>query len=81
MRAQARTTPADSYVGCLDRIGWEWSLAFLPNGQMWRRQRKLLWQEFQPSVVAKYQAAQHAGARKLIARLLDSPEKFVEHVR
>ncbi|KAH9924330.1 cytochrome P450 [Epithele typhae] len=62
-------------------IGWEWNMAFLPRGAGWRQQRRMVWQEFHPGAVAKYQPAQREGARRLLLRLLDGPENFIEHVR
>lgn len=62
-------------------IGWDWTFAFMPNTQVWRRQRKMLWQHFNAGAVASLQPAQHEGARRLVVRLLDSPHKLQEHVR
>ena len=63
------------------RIGWDWLFAIMPNNQVWRRQRKVFWQHFNPGAIATLQPAQHEGARRLVARLLVSPDRLQEHIR
>ncbi|KAI1790187.1 cytochrome P450 [Ganoderma leucocontextum] len=61
--------------------GLEWGLVFTPYGSLWRRQRRLFWQHFNPGVVHKYFPMLQQSARDLLSRLLVSPEKLSEHVR
>ncbi|KAH9924337.1 cytochrome P450 [Epithele typhae] len=62
-------------------LGWGWSAPFLRNNAQWRAQRKVIWQEFHPKVVAQFQPAQRDGARRILVRLLENPEGIVEHIR
>ena len=68
-----------SLINC--RTGWEWNLAFLPYGQGWRRQRRMIWQHFHPGAIRKYENIEQEGARKFLIRLLESPNNLLTHVR
>ncbi|KAM5539416.1 hypothetical protein V8D89_006868 [Ganoderma adspersum] len=61
--------------------GWAQSLPLIPYGQWWRRHRRMFWQRFHPGVVSKQFPLQEEATRKLLLRLLDTPEHFQEHVR
>lgn len=63
------------------RTDWEWSLGLMPYGQWWRRTRKTFHHHFHQGVVSKYQYVQLKEARKLVSRLLASPEDFEDHIR
>ncbi|KAH9924335.1 cytochrome P450 [Epithele typhae] len=62
------------------RIGWEWGLPFLQYGPEWRKQRRIIWQQFHPGVIPKYHPALIEGARRLVLRLLDDPDRLPEHI-
>ena len=53
----------------------------MPYGPWWRRHRRLVWQHFGSTAITKYHKLQEKSARALLARLLASPDKLVEHVR
>ncbi|KAI0770512.1 cytochrome P450 [Fomes fomentarius] len=61
--------------------GWEWGFPFMPYGQAWRINRRMLWEHFQPTVVNRYDAFVENGARRLLVALLSSPEQLDENVR
>ena len=53
----------------------------MPYGQWWRRTRKMFHHHFHQGVVPKYHHVQLREARKLLSRLLASPEEFEDHIR
>ena len=63
------------------RVGWEWSLAFMPYGQWWRRHRRAFWQHYNPAVIPTYYEDLERGAHRLLSRLLARPETLNEHLR
>ncbi|KAM5539391.1 hypothetical protein V8D89_006843 [Ganoderma adspersum] len=65
----------------VEMVGWEWSIAFMPYGQWWRRHRRVFWQYFHPGAIPKYQDVLEQGAHRLLSRLLKTPENFEEHIR
>nr|VWO95115.1 N/A [Ganoderma boninense] len=65
----------------VEMAGWEWSMAFMPYGQWWRRHRRVFWQYFHPGAIPKYQGVLEHGASRLLSRLLATPENFEEHLR
>ncbi|KAI1785525.1 cytochrome P450 [Ganoderma leucocontextum] len=65
----------------VEMAGWEWSIAFMPYGQWWRRHRRAFWQHFHPGVIPKYRGVLEQGAHRLLSRLLTTPEKLEEHLR
>ncbi|OJT09429.1 hypothetical protein TRAPUB_14092 [Trametes pubescens] len=44
-------------------------------GARWRRHRRMLWQQFHPGKVDNYKPVQRDFTRKLLAGLLERPEK------
>ncbi|EJF60847.1 cytochrome P450 [Dichomitus squalens LYAD-421 SS1] len=60
--------------------GWDWALGMMPYGPWWRRHRRAFWQEFHSDVVGRYHSNQEESARRLLARLLKSPQHFTEHI-
>ncbi|OBZ67591.1 O-methylsterigmatocystin oxidoreductase [Grifola frondosa] len=61
-------------------MGWDWMMAFVPYGQVWRRARRMFWQHFTSAAIRRYEPAQLEGAHRLAKRLLDSPDRFVRHI-
>ncbi|KAI0754758.1 cytochrome P450 [Daedaleopsis nitida] len=59
----------------IELCGWgDWNMASLPYGERWRSHRKTFWQHFHPGVISKYRPLQEEGARRLLPRLLLSPD-------
>ena len=52
----------------------------MPYGQWWRRHRRAFWQQFHSDVVSRYYPNQEQSARRLLLRLLKSPENYTEHI-
>ncbi|KAJ8463546.1 hypothetical protein ONZ51_g10187 [Trametes cubensis] len=53
-------------------LGLDWSLAFMPYDNHWRRARRLFWQHFHPNVVGQWQASQALESRRFLRCLIDS---------
>nr|VWO99449.1 Non-specific serine/threonine protein kinase (EC [Ganoderma boninense] len=60
--------------------GWDWAIPFMPYGQWWRRHRRAFWQYFHPEAIHVHYPRQEESARKLLSRLLKTPEDFAHHV-
>ena len=63
------------------RVGWGWNLAFMPYDQRWRTYRRMVRQYFSPDHIDKAIPVAEQDARKLLVRLLSSPDELVENVR
>ncbi|KAI0754774.1 O-methylsterigmatocystin oxidoreductase [Daedaleopsis nitida] len=76
------TNTSDRQVTRLMRLtNCDWILGFLPYGQRWRGYRRALWQHIHPGAITKYQPVQRAVAGLFLQKLLNSPEKFRDHMR
>ncbi|KAK0452985.1 cytochrome P450 [Desarmillaria tabescens] len=61
-------------------MGWDFSFGLMEYG-MWRSQRRLFQQEFNPVAVERYHQCELKATHELLRRLLDNPNKFIEHIR
>ncbi|KAJ7319135.1 putative monooxygenase [Mycena albidolilacea] len=52
-----------------------------PYGDNWRKQRKVIAQDFSPSTVRRYYPLQEKEARKLVHGILDNPSTFARQIR
>ncbi len=50
-------------------------------GKTWKAHRKMFYSHFQPSAVSKSWPIQRVEAQKLLRRLIDTLEDFMEHLR
>ncbi|KAF8910745.1 cytochrome P450 [Mucidula mucida] len=64
-----------------DLMGWDWSFGHMPYGKTWKAHRKMFYSHFQPSAVSKSWPIQRVEAQKLLRRLIDTLEDFMEHLR
>ncbi|KIP12391.1 hypothetical protein PHLGIDRAFT_332753 [Phlebiopsis gigantea 11061_1 CR5-6] len=62
-------------------MGWDINFAFKSYGEQWREQRRSFHQIFTPSVVTQYRPRISSEAGKLLKRLIDDPEDFMDHIR
>ncbi|KAK7017743.1 cytochrome P450 [Favolaschia claudopus] len=60
-------------------MGWDWNIGLMKYGM--RTQRRLLQETLNSKKIQQYEEVELAGARKLLERLLHSPERWEEHVR
>lgn len=64
-----------------DLMGWYWDFAHMKYGDVWRRHRRTFHQYFRPDAVATYQSVQLKSTHALLRRLVETPDKFRDHVR
>ncbi|KAF8511387.1 cytochrome P450 [Gautieria morchelliformis] len=64
-----------------DLMGLGWSTTLMRYGEVWRRNRALIHKKFHPAAAATYQPIQTKYTRRLLRRLCDSPDNFVDHIR
>jgi len=69
------------FVMANDLEDWNWIIALMPYGELWKRHRPYLQKFLQPPHVFQYMGIQFREAHKLCGRLLRSPEDFTQHVR
>ncbi|KAF7368570.1 Cytochrome P450 [Mycena venus] len=69
-------TMVTELMGCFDEIR-----DFEPIGDEWRTHRRLFNQAFNVKAARKYEPQELAGTHALLARLLSSPEGFMDHFR
>ncbi|KAF9055433.1 cytochrome P450 [Hymenopellis radicata] len=64
-----------------DLMKWSWNLAFMRYSDKWRIHRKTFHQYFQPSKVTAFHPIQMNATVTLLRHMLDSPDRFFNHVR
>jgi hypothetical protein len=62
-------------------MNWRWSLAFRAYGDVWRRNRRLMYEQTHIGVAPKYQGIQLRSARKFLGTLLGEAEDISSAVR
>ncbi|KAF5327469.1 hypothetical protein D9619_004649 [Psilocybe cf. subviscida] len=62
-------------------MGCDYNFGLMPYGPWWRRHRRLFIEHFNESVLWKYLPLQAKETRAFLNRLLQSPEKFMDHIR
>ena len=63
------------------RMGIDYGFGLLRYNSVWRAQRRMFHQYFQPSVLHKYATVQAREVRTCLSRILDSPNQTPNHVR
>lgn len=58
-----------------------WNLALMPYGPKWRQNRQLLGQAVSSQMLLQYRSIQQEEVSLLLAELLESPERFFQHLR
>lgn len=61
-------------------MGWKDILGFLPYGEKFRKQRKMMQQHFNAQAVMNFYPVQQRELNTLLNDLLDSPEKYSCHI-
>ncbi|KAI0076600.1 cytochrome P450 [Panus rudis PR-1116 ss-1] len=64
-----------------DLVGWGWGGANVGYGDDWRGIRRAFHQVFSPDDIHKYFDTYIEANRDLLVRLIDSPERFIDHFR
>lgn len=62
-------------------MGFGWSLGFTPYNEWWKNSRKLFHKHFQPSAVPQFRPKKLKAAHGFLRQLIDSPERFHEHMQ
>ncbi len=65
----------------MTRIGLDWNVALLGNGETWRKHRKEFHRFFSVASVARYNDLIEIGARQFLRKLLETPAVFSEHAQ
>ena len=63
------------------RCGLNWSFGLQPYGPEWRDGRKAFQKVFHPNIVPRFRPLEVVEARKLLRRLLQTPDNFMAHLR
>jgi cytochrome P450 len=63
------------------RMGWNFTLGFLPYNDEWRRQRRLFHENFRAKAALAYQPLEAEKAHVLLQNLAQSPKDAFTHVR
>lgn len=69
------------HMALVDSMGFGWSLGFAPYNERWKHLRKLFHKHFQPSAVPQFRPKKIKAAHSFLRELLDSPERFHEHMQ
>ena len=75
------TTPIMSLILFYLRMEFNWGVAPLSYGPLWRLYRKLLHEQFNQHEVVQYAAQQEESTRVMLRDLLSTPDDFCAHVR
>ena len=62
------------------RCGRDFSTIFMEYGDRWRLHRRFFHQTFRSGAVHRFMPLQHRKVCQLLRRLLDSPDRFPEHI-
>jgi len=65
----------------VELMGFGWSLGFTPYNEWWKHSRKLFHKHFQPSAVPQFRPKKIKAAHGFLRQLIDSPERFHEHMQ
>lgn len=58
---------------------YTWAIPMMQYGELWKNGRKLLHEFFNPRAVTEYDEHQRKHAHRLLLRLGESPEHFLDH--
>ncbi|KAG2054196.1 cytochrome P450 [Suillus hirtellus] len=67
------------YIATVEPFGWSVSFAFIGYGDEWRLCRRLFHQTFRPNSSLKFRPMQINQARRMIANLIDDPQRYHSH--
>lgn len=62
-------------------MGHDWNFGFFPYGESWRVHRRLFVSKYGPNAAHLYYPVQEYVAGKLLQRLSNTPEDFLDHLR
>lgn len=62
-------------------MGWEWDIVFVPYGDLWRAQRKMLHQTFHTTASHKFHPHMQKNAHYLLRQFLKRPGDVIPNLR
>ncbi|TFK41770.1 cytochrome P450 [Crucibulum laeve] len=65
----------------VDLMGYGWMMSAMHYGEPWKERRRLLQRHFHPSNADVHESKEVEFTHKFLVRLLDSPERFLGHIR
>ncbi|KAF4580763.1 hypothetical protein EYR38_003049 [Pleurotus pulmonarius] len=69
------------FVMLNELMGWSWLFAIMEYGESWKQHRALFQREFHPNVATPlFQPQVTKHTRRLLKRLLQSPDDFMHHI-
>ena len=63
------------------RMKWDFAMPFMPYGIMWRKQRRLFHEKFQPNMVSNYLPIQRRKVLDFLYQLLVTPDNLYPHIQ
>nr|BAL05122.1 cytochrome P450 [Phanerodontia chrysosporium] len=79
-RSQTYSDRQLSVMAC-ELTGWHRVLTLTPYGEYWRQYRRLFHEHFRAQVIPQYEDKMLTSARNLLRLLLETPDKFLRHIR
>lgn len=70
-----------SHLMSLFSVGWDRGLGYAPYGERFREFRRMFHQTMGPRALHELFPLQEEETPRLLLRLLEEPEKFIEHAR
>ncbi|KAH9945705.1 cytochrome P450 [Amylocystis lapponica] len=61
-------------------VGFDYSFGWTGYGDYWRERRKVFHQFFHPAAVVRFKPQMTRASHGILARLLDTPDDFMEHL-
>ncbi|KAJ7101281.1 cytochrome P450 [Mycena belliarum] len=65
----------------VELVGWDFNVALMRYGDQWRTHRRLFNQRFIPKAAEKYRPQQVLATHRLLRRLQQTPDDFVDHFK
>lgn len=62
-------------------IGFDWLISFMAYGEQWKERRSLFQHHFHPLDTFSHHPIELEYTHKMLRRLADTPDKFMEHLR
>jgi len=63
------------------RVGYDETFPLQPYGENWRKQRRLIAQDFSQSMIPRYHHLQEKEAAILVRNLIKDPDSLLEQIQ
>ncbi|PIL29136.1 cytochrome P450 [Ganoderma sinense ZZ0214-1] len=81
LEKRASNTSDRPQTPIINLLAQDTNLGLMPYGQRWRRYRRHFWQHFTSRAVEQYQSVTRSAAHQFLARLIEHPSEFNNHIR